>query len=59
MVNIQFLSETTLQGYIDPQAVLMLCVKIILPSLEGGIEGRIELKLKRIFFMYILIYSLS
>lgn len=53
MVNIQFVSKTALQGYIDPQAVLMLCVKIILPFLEGGIEGKVELKLKRTIFIYI------
>lgn len=43
MINIQFVSETVLHSYQDPQAILMLCDKMILLFLEGGIEDRIKI----------------
>lgn len=50
MINIHFISETVLHSYMDPQAILMLCDRMILLFLEGGIEDKMELKSKKIFF---------
>lgn len=50
MINIHFISETVLHSYMDPQAILMLCDRMILLFLEGGIEDKMELKSKKIIF---------